>query len=64
MRNSETIEPTTAWTAVPCPIKAPDTRFYSWVDWGAPYGRTVVGLDPMRIPGELRYLVVPINFLA
>ena len=27
-------------------VQAPDTRFYTWVEWGAPYGRTVVRAQP------------------
>ena len=53
LRNAQTIEPTTAWTAVPSPSGNPlvslpsqDTRFYTWVDWGAPYERTVVRARP------------------
>ena len=30
----------------PPPVKAPGTSFYTWVQWGAPYGRTVVKARP------------------
>ena len=30
----------------PPPVEAPGTRFYTWVEWGAPYGRTVVRARP------------------
>ena len=29
LRNAQTIEPTTAWTAVSSPVEAPGTRFYT-----------------------------------
>ena len=33
--NDQTIDPTTAWTAVSL-AQAPGTCFYTWVEWGAP----------------------------
>ena len=47
LRNPQTIEPTTAWIAVPAPSAS--TRysfFYTCVKWGALYGRTLVRARP------------------
>ena len=49
LRNVPTIEPTTACTAVSFPSVCTKTHFYSQVDLGAPYGRTVVKALPMSI---------------
>ena len=32
--------------AFPPAVQAPGTRIYTWVEWGAPYGRTVVRVRP------------------
>ena len=62
---TQALEPPTAWTAVSSPVQATGTRFYTWVEWGAPYGRKVViGLGPMSIPSEMGHLALPIDFLA
>ena len=62
LRNAQTIEPTTAWTAV----EALGTRFYFEWSGALSMGEQWWGLTPgpMSIPSELAYLAMPINFLT